>query len=436
MDVMNNMNPLQILLRLSALTIATVAVLVVTGSATGWSVDEVSADGGASSVLIVGNKNQGPLRAGLLAEGIPTVDSRENIGQTVPNLAFLLNYDAVIFYTDCCLALDDRISNGDILADYVDEGGSVIMTTFAWESCGASPTCKEIGGRIQEPGYSPFEVVSNDSFGTADLGEYDEAHPIMDGITSISSLYRDTVALDSGAILVASWDDGRPFVAHNPGCNVIGITLYPGASGVWTGDALRVFANAANFGANGCPASDIESSRNSIQRAVDSVAVFLGENKHIGHAEKKIGNALEETNWVDDIHAVPKNGKKIYSSVASAVGEYEKALRDHAKGTKNTLSDQALAAIETALIDIEIAIVILTEIRMDEASGLIAIDPDKQSKVDSENEKALKEYDDAMNKLATGDIDKGIRELAKAWDHSNHAEKSALEQPKIKKGKK
>jgi len=38
-----------------------------------------------------------------------------------------------------------------------------------------------------------------------------------------------------------------------------------------------------------------------------------------------------------------------------------------------------------------------------------------------------------MNKIATVDLDKGIRELAKAWNHSNHAEKHALEEPKPKK---
>ena len=67
---------------------------------------------------------------------------------------------------------------------------------------------------------------------------------------------------------------------------------------------------------------------------------------------------------------------------------------------------------------------------MEESADLTALNPRKQTKVDRENLKAAKEFVDAADHVATGKLDKGIREYAKAWRHTVHAEKEALKLPK------
>ena len=65
---------------------------------------------------------------------------------------------------------------------------------------------------------------------------------------------------------------------------------------------------------------------------------------------------------------------------------------------------------EAALMDIEIAIVLLIETRINETVGLTAIDPDNQKNVDRENAKATQEFEDAGNSLAVGRLDIGFHQ--------------------------
>lgn len=174
----------------------------------------------------------------------------------------------------------------------------------------------------------------------------------------------------------------------------------------------------------------VTGSRSLIQHALEGLDHHSDESKHIGHAQKKLESALEDKDWVDETHADPKKGQKIFSYTASAVAELEKALKDSRKNAdrnnKDELSAEALAAIALALRNIEIAIVALTDVRMDESADLVALDPKKQKKVDSENSRSLKEYEEGLNFIATDRLEKGIRELRKAWIHAVHAEKHAL----------
>ncbi|MDP6668061.1 MAG: hypothetical protein QF357_11815, partial [Dehalococcoidia bacterium] len=209
----------------------------------------VGATGGASKVLLAAS--EGPsigafLKAKLEAEGIPTVDVLMSSHAPAPPLATLLEYDTVIAWSDS--PFDTGTAWGDVLADYVDAGGGLIINTFAFYT---TPPY-QLEGRIMTPGYSPLTPIQS-VFGTSSLGAHDSSHPIMAGVTTVTSWYRDHTALDVGATLVASWADGRHMVAHNADCNIVGITLWPGREITptspygWGGDVPRLFANAANF---------------------------------------------------------------------------------------------------------------------------------------------------------------------------------------------
>ena len=67
---------------------------------------------------------------------------------------------------------------------------------------------------------------------------------------------------------------------------------------------------------------------------------------------------------------------------------------------------------------------------MEESAGLTAVDLKKQRRVDRENDRAIEDFEDAANFVATDRLDKGIREFAKAWHHAVKAEEHALKAPK------
>ena len=157
-----------------------------------------------------------------------------NAGSSTPSLSTLLDYDAVLVY--CDVVFDDPVALGDVLADYVDVGGGVVIATFAWYG----PTW-DLEGRITN--YSPFVQAGASLYSNATLNWYDSSHPIMDGVSNVSGYYRDDVSLTAGAELVANWSDGHPFVATKG--RVVGITLFPPSVVTpWTGDVPTLFHNA------------------------------------------------------------------------------------------------------------------------------------------------------------------------------------------------
>ena len=77
-----------------------------------------------------------------------------------PTLATLQQYAAVLVYSDC--AFYDSAALGDVLADYIDGGGRVVLATFAfWNEPG------EIGiyGRLLTGGYLPLTLGTQTEYG-------------------------------------------------------------------------------------------------------------------------------------------------------------------------------------------------------------------------------------------------------------------------------
>jgi hypothetical protein len=209
-------------------------------------VDGSGSEGGLGTsnpdVLLVhadGNANGEPLRSQLLA--FPDINSVDSFLATsaTPTLANLMPYDAVIAWNDAHYA--DRVAMGNVLADYVDAGGKVILTTFNWQYWDTANY--GLAGRMRDQQYSPFySLDTSNHYGWADLGTFDASHPIMTGVTSASDRYRDYVGLNPGATLVASWNDGEEFVATKG--SVVGINSYPGSARQWTGDVDVIIHNS------------------------------------------------------------------------------------------------------------------------------------------------------------------------------------------------
>jgi hypothetical protein len=183
------------------------------------------------------------VRSALLGQGVPLVTVDGRCTGAKPALATLQTYDVVIAWTSCTPT--DSAGWGNVLADYVDGGGHLVLASFSW----FGPST-DFDGRIAGPGYSPFDSGLT-RLGSNPLGTYDALHPLMAGVLSVTSSFRNNVTLDPGATLVASWADGVPFTAVNEACNIVGINAYPGSS--WTGDLMKVFVNAVKLECRGEP---------------------------------------------------------------------------------------------------------------------------------------------------------------------------------------
>ncbi len=129
-------------------------------------------------------------------------------GQPIPTLAQLQNYGAVLVYPDN--PFNDPTALGNVLADYADAGGGIVMATFVFDSY-YGPY-----GRLGSGGYLPLTLGGTLAGGVNALVANQPSHPILNGVNSFNggtSSYRNTGALVSGASLIAHWTDGQPLVA-------------------------------------------------------------------------------------------------------------------------------------------------------------------------------------------------------------------------------
>lgn len=213
-----------------------------------------AAPAAVGSVLILVSDSVGnatTLQGELLAFGVPVVDIVSVNGFT-PGLGDLTPYDAVIVIVN--FPYQNKVALGDVLADYADLGGRVVLGAGNW----FGPSF-DIGGRIQEPGYSPLQQDGPFLYSTSSLGVFDAASPLMAGVTAASDYYRDNTIVEPGATLVASWADGFPFVAHNAVCNVVAITSFVlnNRHNTFGGDAPLVYFNAVNTPDCSPPQTDV-----------------------------------------------------------------------------------------------------------------------------------------------------------------------------------
>ncbi|MBL7085611.1 MAG: choice-of-anchor D domain-containing protein, partial [Candidatus Cloacimonetes bacterium] len=161
-------------------------------------------------------------------------------GDDTPTSELMSNYDLVIFTTDALYL--DVITTCENVVTYIEGGGKVILTTFAWANQGGNT----IAGTLLEQ-YSPFQINNESLYSFAELGDYIEDHPIFDNVNEFSSYFRDNVTLSENANLIASWSDDHLFIAEKG--MVLGINSaiqlpYPEHSSGWQGDGWELIHNA------------------------------------------------------------------------------------------------------------------------------------------------------------------------------------------------
>ena len=149
----------------------------------------------------------------LVASGLFASVTVINAALVTPSPAELQAFDAVLVWSNFAFA--DRVTLGNRLADYVDDGGGVVLAVFANSS---NTLGRALGGRWDIAQYGIIPQEGGNASGTATLGTvHDGLHPIMNGVSSFaggtSSFRPVETSLVPSATLIAEWSDGSTLVA-------------------------------------------------------------------------------------------------------------------------------------------------------------------------------------------------------------------------------
>ena len=187
-------------------------------------------------------------------------------GTPAPALATLLQYDAVIVWSDN--GYGNPIALGNVLADYVDQGHGVVEAVFTFDSTSSNVV---LGGRWRLEAYDAITLGPGDMATLALVADV-SAHPILAGVTGVATgengFYHSGVFPAPCAQLVAHWNNGAPLVATCAGPHggrVVALNMFPPSSDVVDGNWLSntnggllmanalVYAGAASAPVNNPP---------------------------------------------------------------------------------------------------------------------------------------------------------------------------------------
>ena len=168
-----------------------------------------------------------------------------------PTLDEILPYHIVIVGTNYFNSHSEEI--GDLLADYMDAGGNVLMMQAGFDTSYGDQA--GIAGRWESDGYTPMDrgpaYYWNENLGLI----YVPGHPIFDGVASVvGGLRAGSYSTTTGAERIADWTDGTVMVAtkENPmvanGAMACALNLFPyQIYGYAGGDWVQLTVNAIRF---------------------------------------------------------------------------------------------------------------------------------------------------------------------------------------------
>ena len=139
------------------------------------------------------------------------------------------------------------------------------------------------------------------------------------------------------------------------------------------------------------------------------------QKKQIEKAIKEVDGSLSPELWIDAAHVDPKQGHEVFSKEREAV----KILDELLKKPKG-LAPAQLAVISSAIGDLVEADRLLALTLLNETTGLDALDPKRQDKVDKELAEAWVEIGKGDAERDASEFDDAVQHYRKAWEHATH----------------
>jgi len=156
-------------------------------------------------------------------------------GTPTPSISELAIYDGVLIYTgDNGSLTADTTGLGDVLANYVDQGGGLVVAVFAVGDPGWPELA--LGGRYASEQYFLIPPASHILGSQTSAAVWDSTHPIMAGFTSFhggsSSVRADTTTVVAEATVILKWADETPLVVISEigGVRRVDLNFYPPSS--------------------------------------------------------------------------------------------------------------------------------------------------------------------------------------------------------------
>ena len=190
--------------------------------------------GGGGILYAPSEADDAGYRAAIAGESGGPVDYWDGTAAT-PTLSDLAPYSCV--YTWANQAYSDNVAMGDVLADFVDAGGVVVLGAFTTYTSG-----NFLAGRVMTSGYSPVTGGSNHFVSSNYSG--DGTTSIHDGVNAYECTFRDILSLQGPGAQDGSYQDAEIAHAYSPTFSVV----YSNGAGPvqlgCTGDWARLVANS------------------------------------------------------------------------------------------------------------------------------------------------------------------------------------------------
>ena len=167
----------------------------------------------------------------LTADTVDYFDPRAS----TPTLAALQLFDVVFTWAN--YSYSDNVAFGDVLADYVDNGGRVILGQWTAPTAG-----NYLAGRIMTAGYSPAYATAQ---GGSTTYSGDGTSVLFQGVGSFNVDYSDDIFLQGLGIADGTFTNGNVVLAYQPDFSVIYISGLMAPVYI-SGDYAQLIANAVN----------------------------------------------------------------------------------------------------------------------------------------------------------------------------------------------
>ena len=183
-----------------------------------------------------------------------------------PPLEYLLQFDAVMVFS--YYGFSNSTAMGDLLADYVDNGGAVVQCSFTTYDDYPGDNSINLNGRFVTENYQPFLPNNGNGYSNYETGYIPiiPSHELLLEVDNFSGGYsgRGILELQLETILVATWPDGAPLVAYlqKPGRKpVVLLNFFPPSSDVYFSwlsntNGAQLMRNALLFSSNCLTSAD------------------------------------------------------------------------------------------------------------------------------------------------------------------------------------